>query len=218
MDLFAKAKGVKGAAAPKKKGDKTEIEVEGLEQYAEVVSAEKTLGTLKEDLRKAVVKRMMDYFVAEGMKLGRRPESCRGTEGTASASLELRSRSTASALTEMEIQTLKEAGVSTQEVSDVAETFRINPAYKDDQDMLAKVSEALSGVEGLPEDFIQLQEANKKVVVTPTSLDEVFAKGRTKAQIEQLLPMVSVNGIKPKIDDEDTERVFNDILKLITGE
>ena len=183
-------------AAPKKKSDKVEVEIEGLETYATIKTVTKALEGLFETVKADVNSDMVDQFVLHG-----NATSFTGTEGDATASMQLRKRSEKSVLSADEQALLEKNGVSMETIEDQRETYVINPDYKDDEKLLAKVSTAISKVKGVPADFIVHQEQKARVVTTATSIDEVFA-GDPK-MVDALLAIVAVPAIRAKLNSGD---------------
>lgn len=218
-NVFANAKTHTKAAKAAAKPDKQKVEIEGLSAYAALDAVEKAVKALKETDRAPINEQMLDHFVAEGLRIGRRPENFRGIEDAtfhnpesdtdesgfeSSASMELRARSTASALDEAAQGLLLANGIPVEEVEDRPETFIVNPAYANDAKVLEDVSKALSKIKGLPADFIMKQESTKKVVVAEGSLDAVFAdRTRDPGLVRELLKVVGVLAVKPKLTATD---------------
>jgi hypothetical protein len=190
-NLFATAKTIPAKKTVAGKPAKPEIRVEGLALYAEIDALEKTLAALKETAKTQVHSVMKDYFVANG------PENFKGVDGLSTASLELRKRSSTSALNEPEQLLMAANGIPMQEVEDRPETFIINPDYKDDAALLKKASAALSKVKDLPSDFLQYQQSTKKIVTTEDSINQIF-KLNDKDRIRELLSIVGTLAVKPK--------------------
>lgn len=214
-NLFTTAKVVPTTQANSKAPKKVEVEIEGLERYAALDSLEKIIKTLKVTYKGVLETSMIDHMVYEGRQIKRRPENFRGVEGAASASCELRKRSSASALSAEERMLLDKLGVEYEVVDDVVETFVINPVYKDDSALLEKVSKALSTVKGLPADFIQKVEGASRAIVDEKSLDQVFTKSDAAAR--QLINVVGTLAVKPTIN-VNPKRVMEIVSELMDGE
>ena len=100
-NLFSTASTIKVEPKKTSKADnKAKIEIEGLSDFAMVVSLQKNLEALKETLEGSVKTQMKEVFTRQSNK---RPENFRGFEGSASASCEFRKRSIRSVLTEEEV-------------------------------------------------------------------------------------------------------------------
>lgn len=194
MNLFTSAKTVPSKQT-RARVEKTQVEIEGLEDYAAIVAVEKVLKSLKEGARQRVDESIVDQFIIDGTRAKKRPENFKGFENSVVASCELRRRSTASALNDEEIALLEQYDVPTEESVTVEETYIINPAYASDEKMLARVSEALSKVKGLPSDFIMAQQGSKKVVVAEEAFDRVF--NLPEKVVRVLMKVAFVVGIKP---------------------
>ena len=192
---FSTAKVAPSTASEAKKDKKTRVEIKALENLAVVHGLMKSLRTMEATLMAEVKDGVQkEYFITTGAKTHRRPDNFIGFEGIGSASCELRARSSASGLSETEQALCVEYGIPTETVSDTIETYIINPTYFNDSAMLEKVGAALSKVKGLPEDFIQKQEAKSKVVIAENGLDVLFTK--SEDTIRTMLGVVGTLAIK----------------------
>lgn len=196
MGLFAAAKPVAAPAKAKEKGKNPIVEMSGIERHAALDAAIKSLTALRDAEAEQIKSAASAHFVEEGTKLKRTPSNFKGKEASATTSIELRKRSTASVLKPEEQTVLSENKIPFDREVQTAEAFLINPIYTNDMNLLAKVEEALSKVD-LPEDFLMKQEEKTRAVVTDELLAAVFAKSVEDA--EMLLPLVSVLALKPSI-------------------
>jgi hypothetical protein len=211
-NLFATAT-VAPAKKSTKKGAKAEIQIAGLEVYAALDAAYKTIEALKVSARENIDTQIKAYFVREGAALKAQPANFRGIDSDASASCELRKRSNRSALNEQEVQLLEEAGIPVDSIQDKPETFIINPAYLADTAMMNKVGEVLGTIPGIPIDFIQKQEAQTTAVVSEESLAALFEK--KLADIEALLPILTTTAIKPTLAADKTAEALRLVAEKI---
>jgi hypothetical protein len=212
-DIFATAK---KAGSTKKKGGKAEKErkaIPGLEVYSKLDALEKNIAALKEVARLKVDILVRELFIDKALATGTKPESFRGYEGTAEASVEYRKRSTASALNDVEKELLKTFNIPTEEVADRPETFIINPAYAKDNALLKKVGAALKKVD-LPEDFLQVQEATIKTVVTNETLAAVFTTKKLEV-VEALFSVVGLTAYKPVVADFDPAEAAKELAEMV---
>ena len=190
LNMFEKAKSVPVAVKAVKGKDKEVIVLQGLEDVAVLDTLIKTLSALKDTLREPVTEQMREQFIGGA-------ENFDGVEGLATASAQLRKRSVKSALTPDEVQLLIAAKVPVGEAETVPERYIINPAYADNSAMLKKVSDALSKVPGMANDFIQFQAGVKDKVVTDETFDAVMKDSKKAAQ---LIDVVGVLALAPKLD------------------
>jgi hypothetical protein len=213
-NLFTTAKTV--AAKPATKGKKPEVkavELTGLEKLAALDALAKAIKGLIETTKAEVNEGATDIFVARGQEIGTQPDNFHAEEGAATASVQLKKRSSASGLSEIEIEQAKKAGIPLEVVADRPETYIFNPEHLD---WLTKngasVSKALVKL-GAPSDVIQFQEASTKTVTTDESLGVLFTK--SEKVIRELLPVVGTLAVKPTYAgaDELTEKV----LKVISA-
>ena len=212
-NLFTKAAAVPAAPKKEKKSDKVELKTARLAQYAAVNALMKSLETIQATLKGDIEGQMVTYFKGVVVDTKKKPDSYRGIDGEASASLEFRKRSVRSILTDAECETLTNAKIPYGEDVKVTECFVINPKYSEDSALLEKVSGALSKIKDLPEDLIQHQAK----VATRTVTDETI-DGLCKDPIlfAQLFNVVSVLAIKAKTNVKDAEKLFDEVKDLIT--
>jgi hypothetical protein len=213
INPFLNAEVAPVAKKSSKKAEKVEVKIDGLRTVAALDAAEKAIKGLKESLRSSVDAQIVDYFVNASALTKRQPENFRGYEDDASASCELRKRSTRSPLNEVEVKILSENNISVEEVVDRAETFIINPKYVEDTKLMTRVGMTLGKIPGMPADFIQKQEAKKTTVVSENALPEVFAKPSDK--IAELLRIVGVIALKPTLANTDLAEVMGLIKDLV---
>lgn len=200
-NIFAQAKVIEAKPAKSKKDDKTEVRIAGLEDYAIICDLVKNLTTIKETVGETVKNEMRKIFASSKTK----PENFRGIDGKASASCEMRKRSSTSPLTPEEVELLSRNSIPFDTVAVTEERYVINPAYMNDQKLLEKISEALSKVKGLPDDFIMLQKGTEKSIVSDRTIEKVFECGLG----ESLIDTVAVLAIKPKMDNVDVSSALN---------
>lgn len=192
MGILTNAK-AKPLAAPAGKADaKFRKELKDLQSYAQIDALIKALEGQKKTLGAEINAVALDEFVRLGSN-GVRPESFTGFEFNATASVELRKRSTASVLTQDEVTELTKLGIPVATVTVQPELFGIDPKYAEDMKLLTKVEQALAGV--VPDDFFFKQEQVSKQVVSDESLAVAFAKKAGAAVIR----MLTVSALKPKL-------------------
>lgn len=216
-NIFANAKTIAAPAPSAKKAKKVQAHIDGLEMYALLDATEKSIKTLKETYRSVVDPQVTDEFVATGMLIKRQPDNFEGTDGAATASCEIRKRSSASGLDAAELAACKEHGISTERAVSTPEAFIFNPAYMNDSALMERISKAISGIKGIPADLILKQEETFKNVTTEKSIDEVFALGDEKL-VRQLLPIVSTPALKPKYSGFDLAEALTTIHDEIVEE
>jgi hypothetical protein len=192
MGLLTNAKALAPAAKSTAKGTKHTVEMSGLEAYAQIDALIKALEGQKKTMGAEINAEALEEFMRLGAN-GVRPDSFTGFEGNATASVELRKRSTASVLTEDEVKELTKLGIPVETVTLQNELFGINPAYVEDMKLLTKVETALAGI--VPEDFFFKQEKISKQVVSDESLVTAFAKKAGSAVIR----MLTTSALKPKL-------------------
>ena len=197
------------------KSDKIEITIPGLEKLASIDALMKSLNALKETADADVKNHQKEYFINEGMKIGKRPDNFKGKEGIATASCELRSRSSNSPLSDNELELLKKHDIPIERVDIIEETFIVNPKYLDDSDLLERVGTAIGRVKGLPEDFILKQGGDFKYVVSDDALDKLFAIKDINV-VSLLVPVIGVLATKPSIGSR-VKDAMTIVLELLFG-
>lgn len=212
VDLFARAKTAPATkTAAKKKSDKKEFNISGLSDLSTIDALMETLEAHRAAVAAKVKSQMKDQFVELGNIDGKRPANFRGVDGDASASCELKKRSSVSKLSDEEVEMLDDAGISYEKAIVVQEAFLINPAYASDQALMDKVSKALEKVPGLPGDFIQFQAEVSKNIVTDESMDQVFKNGVA----DELLDIVSVLSVKPAASTSPINEVIEKVEAML---
>jgi hypothetical protein len=201
MGMFANAKVVEAKPAKAKKNDVT-VHTPDLHLFAALKAVKDNVEAQISVVEAGIKSNMLANFVEAGMRFCKKPESYKGEENGSTGSLQFRSRSTASGLSDEECDLLEENNIPYSENVAREETFIINPAYANlsdekNADMLAKVEEALSAL-GLPADFIMKQEKVSKRVVTDETINAVCSL-KDEATVAALMPVVGVLGIRAKL-------------------
>jgi hypothetical protein len=182
--MFSTAKKVAltSQAPAKGKPQKALDMIEGWEQLCALDAVSKALAGLVA-IKKQTIEDgpVTDLLITRGLATGRKPESLSPVEGDGKGSAYIAKRSTRSALSEDEIALLTET-VGEDAVETYVETVEaqpallaVNPAYADDEALLRRIDKALSGVKGIPEDFIIQTEAQSKTVVSDEAVNAMFA-------------------------------------------
>jgi hypothetical protein len=192
--------------------------VDGLEMVASIRMVTDWLSGLGTEFGDKVRSTAQGIFLADGMARKAQPASFDAVDGVATGNIQCRKRSSASALSELEMEALSEAGVSSYEKVDssIEECFVINPAYLKDSALLKKVDKALKSIKDLPEDFIQKQEASSvtKYVVTDQTVVDVFSL-KDEEKVRELMPLVTTYAIRPKLVDGDVKAALKRVLELV---
>lgn len=213
MGMFDNAKTVKAAKPAKAGKEKVEVETAGLEEYAALDAAIKALTALRDSAGGNIKSAMLDYYAAEGVRLGTKPDSYTGVEGTARASMELRVKASNIALSADEVELLTTHNIPTQTVVATVETFIINPDYATDGEMLGKIEKALKSVKGIPADLFMKQEEVSKTVMGEGALNAVF-----KHDVDTALDLLGVCGvpaIKAVLATDDVAQALKIVDRVI---
>jgi len=213
MSIFDKAKKVEAKPAAAKK-TKQEIAIAGIQSLAEIKAMMQNLEAVAKTLEGEVKEAGFAKFLE--METNIRPESFKGVDGMATWSVEMRKRSTASALNADEVELLEKMGLKpfTQVVT--TEMFGINPIYAANEELMNKVSKALEKI--VPEDFIVLQAGVTKQVVDDALCDAAFKMpaGEDRATA---LRMVTTMALKPKLNaDYPMEALASNVSKYLVPE
>jgi hypothetical protein len=212
--LFAKAKTLTKPVTAAKKQERQEIPVAQLQQLCEIKALMQTLEGVYKSLEGEVKEAGFAEFLTMTQNTGVRPDSFRGIDGMASASVEMRKRGTNSALNEDECKLLREHNIEPFEQEVQKQLFAINPAYAEQENLMAKVEAALSKVKDLPEDFIVQQAGVTKFVVTDEMMDKAFKNGDG-----EVLRIVSTMALKPKLNEEyPMAELFDNVKKIVQPE
>ncbi len=212
-NMFDKAKKVEPKPAKGKKSKGREVAVKNLNQLASIKAVLAALEGMAKTTEAEIKAQMAEEFVTEGCAIGRRPENFKGIDAGATASCQIRKRSSRSVLTEGEVELLEANGITYETIDDVEDTFVINPAYAGDSDLLQKISKKLEQIKDLPEDFIQHQEGKSRRVASDDSIQEIFT---LKPEVtSELLDVVATLAIRPKLDNADLKGCLARISKVI---
>jgi hypothetical protein len=207
--LFANAKAIPAKKSAAKKSDKDEVQLTDLKQLAELDALIKALSAAKTTLDAQVKAEAFDHFFDEAQATAKRPDNFRGIDGIASASIEMRKRSTASALSDDEVKMFEAHGLTVEKAVSVQQLFGVNPIYATDTKLLNKVSKALENI--VSADFFVVQEEKFKFVVTDETMEKAFS---TKAPRE-IIEAISTMAIKPKLETTDIAQILKNVKDLI---
>ncbi len=196
MNIFTQAPVVSGSTKEGKKSKTVEVPTKDIEILAALKTVVKSIEAEIAVVDASIKESICEYMVEKGCETESRPDNYKGIDNTSSASLQMRNRSSASALSDEEREVLDEHQISYDKSVMVPETFIINPAYATDMDILSKISDAISHL-NLPADFFLKQEEKVKYIVNENSVADVFTKDEETATI--LLPIVTTFSITPKL-------------------
>jgi hypothetical protein len=220
MSIFANAKPLEKPAVSTKDTGKESVQVAGLEEYAKVDALAKSLKTVQTTLG-AVIKdeTMADLFYSKVCATGEFPESLRGTDGIASASLECRKRGVNQPLSEQEVEVLAKYEIPVEEAVITQELFGINPEYTTKTvylDLISKALEPLILKGKLPSDLFVKQERVVKKVVTEDTLKVACAKREDLPK--DVFSLLTVLAIKPSLEETNIGQIIEDVKGLIVEE
>jgi hypothetical protein len=201
-NLFASAKSIAPAAKKGKKDTKQEIGINGLKQLAEMKAVIDNLTTVYGTLEGEVKAQAFALFVNMP-----KIENFRGIEDGASASVELRKRSTRSPLTPEEVALLAEYGITSEKNVITTEMFGVNPKYSSNIDLLGKVSSALNDI--VPSDFFVKQNEVSTQIISEKTHEAALATKNA-----DVIRIATVIALKPTVG-EVTKSTIEDVLGYI---
>ena len=216
MNMFKNAPVVSGSTDKGKKKTADEVVTAKIEVFAALKTVIKSVEAEAAKVETSIKESIRARMIEVGCEKKARPENYKGVDGDSSASLQMRNRSSASALSSEERDVLDEFGIPYVKEVSVHETFIINPEYAGDMEMLSKISDALAGL-NLPADFFMKQEEKVKYITNEESVEAVFQMDEDDAEI--LLPIVTTTSITPKLGKEvDAYAVVDKHMKEIAKE
>lgn len=186
------------------------IHIDGIEELAILKEKVKEYEGKISVLEDKVKSQSKEIFISQGEKTHKRPDNFQGVDGRATASCQLRKRSTTSVLTDVEVATLKEANIPFETITDVEETFVINSIFAKDQKVLARVAKALKEL-NLDKDFILKQLGQTRNVVSEESLDVAFQRGIFR-KVADILTTIAVKTNLPQMSALETFKTAKKLL------
>lgn len=213
-NLFTTAKVLETKAAAGKKSVKGKTLLEGLELYAALDHSIKWLKTALETAKATVGEAALEKFVADGIATKKQPENFDAEEGKATGNIQLKKRSSASALNDIERELCEEHKIPTVVVADRTEGFLLDMTVPGANEWLQKHADKLSAFlvkNNAPAEFLKQQTATTKTITTEDSLDFIFRTFTKKPElIAQLLPVVGTLAIKPKYKASEVDTANDD--------
>lgn len=214
-NMFAKAKEVE---TPKKtkaaaKAKRT-VEVSSVDEFAQLDALIKSLSTLRDTIKEEVKDAVFADAIKEGIARKMAPEGFNAVEGQSTVGVSFKKRSTASKLTEAEVELLDQHGISHTKKIVQQEQFVINSKHAGNQELLEAVSEAMEKVKDFPEDFIMLQPEASTDVVSENALNEIFQADKTADVVTKLAKVVGLVALKPSTK-ADIAKVLEDTKDML---
>lgn len=223
--MFSNAKKVDVVKSAVKSGKptKTTDTYIGWEELAALDAASKALNALVELRKGSARETLQTVFIERGIRKNDKPDSLSPIEGEAVGSAFVTKRTSLSVLAQDEIELIAEcSGVAIAEDGsvpgyvDVVETLpsllAVNPAYANDAELLKKIDKALSGIKGIPTDFIIQTEVKSKCVVSDRALSNMFRLD--PASINALFSVLAGISIRP-VFSGTLEKAWSIIKPLI---
>lgn len=186
---------------PKKADKKTKAGVESGPALAKVAAIDfitKSLKGLRETYEGMAKDEMLDKFVEDGLKAGKRPENYRGVSGLGEASCELKKRATSSPVSEDEVSELTKMGIEVKLETVQEEMFVFNPEILKNPELRAKISAAFAKIDFGGVQPIERIAPVQKYVASEEAIEAVFKTAKTPAVGSKLLSMVTTLAIKSK--------------------
>jgi hypothetical protein len=209
MGMFTAPKVIEAPAKKAAKPSAATVEIPGVEQLAMIDALQKTLETLRGTIDTEVKAVALTRFMAHIKENGTRPDSFKGTEGGASATISLGRKSSTAALSDAAVTLLRSHKIEPEKLVTTPELFAINPKYAGDTALLGKVEKALTKI--VPEDFILQQAEQHKLVATEETFDAAI---KAKLPVEVIQSLTSMS-CAPKLLKTDIHQILDFVRDLI---
>lgn len=207
MNVFAKAK---ASTAPASK----DCEIEGVKLLSQLKLLSSAIEALTSSVEEEVKSSAKAVYVENGANQHKQPKNFDIVEDGESGNFQVCKRSTRSPLAPEEVEVLERFQIPFETQVAQEERYAVNPAYANDQELLQTVSDKLSKIKGLPEDFIVFVPEKSQKVVSDNSIDCVFRQVSDLAEIKSLLEIVSVEALKVK-PSESLAEALKAVTKLL---
>jgi hypothetical protein len=219
--VMAVAPAKKGAAKPSRALDL----VPGWAELCALDACAKALTGLLALKKTAVTAAVEARLKERGLQRRGKPDTMSLAEGEAAGSAYLRRRDSRSPVTPDELLMLSEhleaekdaegnpIGIPgfTETIESTPELLAINPLYASDELLLARVDKALSGISGIPDDFVVQIPAQQKVVVSDVAWDSLFRE--PAGVVEQLFSILGAVTLRPVF--KDIEAAWNIVRPML---
>lgn len=185
------------------------VPVEGLETFAALSAVAKEIkdGFLNTE-RAGLDEQIYDYFIQNGLALGRCPPNFKGQSPHATASLQLRLRTPASPLTPEEVEKLNDLDLPVGESTTQQHTYRLKPdVFKNKPELVQKMLKTLDKAGFNVGELFEEQREKSEPVAHENVFDELFAKAKaaqgkrgnryTPDQIREVLAICGSTGVRP---------------------
>lgn len=187
--------------APKKKASTKEVvEMRHVEDVAVLDAAVTAILTVKDTYMADLKSAMNDHFIDTAVSKKSKPDSFTGVEGDATASCQLRLKSSRSILTDDEVALCEANGVHIETSEITPETFIFNPAYLGDAKLMAQIEAALAKIPGLPDDIIQHQAGKAIRISSDAAIEQACKLPREKCAV--VLPILTTMAVSPKYEGD----------------
>jgi hypothetical protein len=176
-----KGVGIIEAKKSAKKDERPEVTIPGIYGLAALDQVLADVKAVRDELETEVKAAARAEFLRKGTATKCQPENFRGIEDGASASMEMRKRSKASALSDEEIALCDELGIEYVVDEKVIETYVINPTYLEDEEVMKALEKVVGEAvrqHRLPLDILKRQEGVKKTILIDTALATLFTKSK----------------------------------------
>ena len=231
------AKPVKAAtpvvtASKKSASAKPADTIEGWETLCAIRACYDALEALLDLHKQQVTVGATGMLIEHGCQRRGKPESLRLVDGDAAGSAYVGKKAVASPLTADDLTLLAEyvpvppgGEIERDDAGEVVNVpgftetreirpgyLAVNPVYAGDEVLLQRIDKAVSGIKGVPEDFIVQIPAEVRCVVSDEATNSVF---RLKAEVAaKVLPLIGRVTLKPVF--KDIERAWAIVRPLLT--
>ena len=214
MSIFDSAPVTATVKVSRSKADKREVHaVNGLSELAAINAMIGTLEGLAPQFEAQVKDESLAILVAEALKTGKKPETFNLVDDMSTGQYQMRKRSTASALTDDEINVCKAYGIPTTTNTKVEARYVFNPDCLADQKVMEKISKALLKIPELAGmAIIQRQEAVETTVIAEGAI-EVACKLKAKDSMVAALGVAGVQALKTSFDSDQVKDALEVLAK-----
>ncbi len=192
------------------KGDLREFHLNKLQEYAEIKALIKVLEAAANEIETDLKETGFQTIVQ--MITPTRIESFRAIDGSASASVEMRKRSSNSALSEAECNLLILHGITPEKKQITPSFLAVNSSYVNDRRLMTSVQTALAQI--APKDFLMNIDGTHRFVVSEQMVDFAF-----KVKDVESLRVMTTMAIKPSLENSySISKLFTSVKKQLLSQ
>lgn len=204
----AKIIGLGTKVVPGKKKNNPSVVIAGAEQFAHLDLVVKTAVDFMAGLKASMTEKAIEHFMRKIKSSKKKPDNIFAIEGYASVGVQLQKRSTATPLSEEERKILKANKIKFKREVLTPRFFGINPAYCEDEELLAKVEAAVADI--VPDDFFVIREEQEKFIIDEDCLDAIFKNGS-----KELITLATTIAFRPGLHEVRNDDITNTIITVL---